>query len=844
MRRVGIITKVIIVHAGISLLFLVVSYFFWMGQNKQLTNFSLDDRKRSNIILHNNIHLLSKQLISYTYDYTYWDEMVEFVKKPDNNWAEINIDETLSNFNISFCWVLDSKYHLVYSTNKVSNKSLLNFPLDSATTSRILNKNKFPHFFLSTEKYLLEVTGAPIQHSADSTRTGIPFGYYFTARNWDKNYTDKIETQNQSKIFYVSSEELKTLLIQYDAENNPEIIFTSIPLLDYNGSIYYNLCSLHINYSIKGIKDANAKYIPLLLLAGGIVLVFLLALFNNWILQPIRILSTSLSTYETERLSNLSRKKSVFGDYAKLILEFFNQKKSLEIEIDKRQQAEKELLIKSNAIEQSPLSILITDPSGIVEYVNPKFLELSGYSENDVLNKQTIEFFSEKSSEEFNKEVWQTILMGHDWSGELQGKRKNGEHYWEKVLISPIKDVSGNILHFLSLKEDITEKKKILNELIYAKERVEESSRIKDAFFTNMSHELRTPMIGILGFAELITYEPENPETVEHAKRIYRSGERLLDTLNKILDLSKAKSNFEKAHITTINISDVIKDSFMLFEQAAKNKYLEYSLTGDLGYNYFALSDGYMLNSIFNNLIANAIKFTHRGYVEINISGTDEKVVINIKDSGIGIPQDYLTLIFEEFRRVSEGIGRTFEGTGLGLALAKNYVEILNGTIAVKSLVDKGSVFTVTFPITKKEKNKVLGSTGERIKKTSASDKDSLAKKILIVEDDEITIEVLKSYLGSDYYYDIVNNESDTLELVNQVDYHAIIMDINLGRGGNGIEITKKIRLGSRNNTTHVIAATAFAMAGDKEEFLEAGCDFYLSKPYLKKDLLSILNSI
>ncbi len=844
MRRIGIISKVIIVHVGISLLFLVVSYFFWMGQNKQLANFSLDDRKRSEVILQNNIKILSKQFTSYTYDYTYWDEMVAFVKKPDMNWAKINIDESFTNFNIAFGWVLDTKFNIVYSTNRVSNKSLFNFPLDSATTSRILNKNKFPHFFLRTEDYLLEVTGAPIQYSADSTRTGIPFGYYFTARNWDKNYIGNIETQNQSKIFYVSNEELRSLQIQYDAAKTPEIIFTSIPLLDYNGSAYFNLCSVHINYSIKGIKEANAKYIPLLFVIGCIVFALLLALFNHWILQPIRTLSTSLSTEKTEKLLGLSQKKSVFGDYAKLILEFFNQKKSLVLEISKRKHVENELLIKSSAIEQSPLSILIIDPYGAVEYVNPKFIEVSGYSLEEMLNAESFDFLSAQLSDDLIKDIVRSISAGNAWGGEALAKKKSGEHYWENVLISPIKDETEKVVHFLVLKEDVTEKKKILNELISAKEKAEESSRIKDAFFTNMSHELRTPMIGILGFAELIMFEENNLGTVEKAEKIHKSGLRLLDTLNKVLDLSKAKSDYKDIHLKTLNLSATVKDSFYLFEQAAKQKELSYNLTCADDYNYFVNADDYMLTSIFNNLINNAIKFTNAGSIDVIISGTDERVIVSVKDTGIGIPVESLGLIFDEFRQVSEGIGRTFAGTGLGLSLTKEYTEILQGKINVESEVDRGSVFTVSFQIVKKEKNKRLKTTGEIMLESQPEKSTTDNKRILIVEDDEITVEVLKSYLNNYCQYDIANNEAAVLDLAKRVDYYAIIMDINLGRGGNGKEITKKIKMGSRNSTIPIIAATAFAMAGDKEEFLEAGCDYYLSKPYLRKELLAILNSI
>lgn len=843
LRSNSIIKKIIIVHLCISLLFFIGSYLMWKNQEKQLIDFSLEGRKRISLQLKNSLALLSQQFISYTYDYTYWDDMVVFVNKPNAEWAAVNIEGTISHFNISFVWVLDQEFKPVYFSNskKFTNN---NFPINKETINNIFSKNKFPHFFLFTGTYLLEIAGAPIQYSIDSNRVGKPQGYFISARLWDEDYLRIIEKQSQSKIFFTLNGKFNSIEEKYEVAASPEIIFASLPLLDYSGNIIYNLYSVHTDSAISEIKDAYNRYAPIWFVVGTLILIFLLGLFNKWVFKPIGILSKSLASNETVQLIGLAQKRDVFGDFANLLLEFFNQKKYLEIEVAKRKLAEKELLTKSSAIEQSPLSILISNTAGIIEYVNPKLIDTSGYSEAEIVGNKSLEYIFEFYKNDFYNNIWQTIQTGLSWSGEIFSKKKNGKTYWETVLISPIKNEEGNVLHFLVLKEDITEKKNILNELILAKDKAEESSRIKDAFFNNMSHELRTPMIGILGFAEMIMEEEKNNETIEKAKIIHKSGRRLLDTLNKVLDLSKAKSDFEKTNITPLNISEIARESFKLFEQVAKQKEIDYSITCEDNMDYYVMADSYMLNSTFNNLLNNALKFTRAGNISITISGTNDEVFIGVKDTGIGIPHESLSLIFEEFRQVSEGIGRNFEGTGLGLALTKKYVELLGGSISVESVIGKGSLFTVTFPIVKREHNDVLVITAETIDDLLLEKKTSHPKKILIVEDDEITVEVLKSYLENDYAYDIAANELKALELIKANDFYAIIMDINLGRGGNGLEITRKIKNGERNKLTPIIASTAFAMSGDKEEFLEAGCDFYLSKPYRRKDLLSILDSI
>lgn len=369
-----------------------------------------------------------------------------------------------------------------------------------------------------------------------------------------------------------------------------------------------------------------------------------------------------------------------------------------------RKKNEEQILKLSRAIEQSPISVIITDVAGNIEYVNPKFLETSGYSIEEIKDNNVDILKSGFMSEEVYIELWNTISRGNEWKGELLNKRKNGELYWENVFITPIKNAENIILNYLALKEDITEKKNIVEELKSAKEKAEEMNNIKSSFLANMSHELRTPMMGILGNAEIISLSTEDEEIKDMASAIYLSGKRLINTLNLILDLSRIEANKENLDVEKLEVVSIVNDVVEHFIPAAKQKGLDLRLITS-NESLIAHLDERLLREILNNLINNAVKFTRVGGISVSLFNEHDKIIIKVLDTGIGIAPHSLGLIFEEFRQASEGYGRSFEGTGLGLTITKKFVEKLGGKIFVKSVIDKGSEFTVELPIEKEYAN-------------------------------------------------------------------------------------------------------------------------------------------
>ena len=271
-------------------------------------------------------------------------------------------------------------------------------------------------------------------------------------------------------------------------------------------------------------------------------------------------------------------------------------------------------------------------------------------------------------------------------------------------MVSPIKNSENIITNYLGIKEDITEKKRIIEELKTAKEKAEEMSNVKSSFLANMSHELRTPMMGILGNAEIISISTEDIEIKDMASAIYTSGQRLINTLNLILDLSRIEANKESLDIESLDVVSIIKDVVDHYSSAAWQRNLSLEFITRLDKIYSNL-DERLFREVLNNLINNAIKFTNNGGITVSLSTDADKMIIKVIDTGIGIPSESLGIIFEEFRQVSEGYGRNFEGTGLGLTITKKFVEKLGGTISVESKTDIGSEFTVVFPVRKDDNN-------------------------------------------------------------------------------------------------------------------------------------------
>lgn len=496
----------------------------------------------------------------------------------------------------------------------------------------------------------------------------------------------------------------------------------------------------------------------------------------------------------------------------------------------------------SRAIEQSPVSIVITDLKGNIEYVNPKFTEITGYSFQEVLGHNPRILKSGKMPDEKYKNLWETICSGNSWTGDFLNRKKDGTYFWENASISPIKNDKGIVTHFLAVKEDITEKKKYEEELIITRDQAQESNRLKSAFLATMSHELRTPLNAIIGFSDLIDENMPITDIIQFSKIISNSGNHLLNIIEDIFTISLLQTNHSKVILEDFLISDFFMNLIQYAGIELKNKEkenLKISFKPQLNDVEIRIkTDKTKLFQVVMNYIKNAIEYTENGEIEIGYITLENNIEFYVKDTGIGIPADKMNIIFERFRQIDDTHNRIHGGVGLGLAICSEIANLLNGEIRAESVEGKGSTFY--FLLKNIIQNEILSAPV----KPKTIYPDLNGKAILIVEDEEINFILLKEYLKNTNA-EIIWAESGekSIEICEKNPLiNLVLMDIRLP-GIDGLETAKRIK--KIKPELKIIAQTAFAFSNDREKITNSYCDDYLPKPIVFNDLINaIINQL
>ncbi len=508
------------------------------------------------------------------------------------------------------------------------------------------------------------------------------------------------------------------------------------------------------------------------------------------------------------------------------LLEIVSHELSIYIEKKRVEESERKLL---KAVVQSPVSIVITKIDGEIEYVNAKFTEITGYSSDDVIGKNSRILKGDEASVDFYQNLWQTIVSGHDWHGEFHNKRKDGSMFWENAIISPIFDDNGAITNFVAVKEDITERKKMIDEIIAAKNKAEESDRLKSAFLQNISHEIRTPMNGILGFADLIA--DGNVALVEaknYAGIIQKSGGRLLELINNILDMSKIDAGVVKLVKNEFELNALMLDLFNLFKKTADNKGLE------LKYNHPAgsaamniVADQIKLQQILSNLLSNAVKFTYAGQIKYGYSIENNEIIFYVADTGRGIKLEQQSKIFQRFYQADVSTSRDFEGAGLGLSISRGLVEAMGGRIWLQSEQPQGTTFFFTIPLEQR-------LTHPAVNEQSPGQDDHTA--ILVADDDDSSFAVISAAINSMKFKIIrANNGDAAVELCRQCpDIRLAIINILIE---NVVVVNVVSALKQLRQDVPVIAVAD----SDSASAAEIGCDDFVAIPHDASKLKKIL---
>jgi PAS domain S-box-containing protein len=545
--------------------------------------------------------------------------------------------------------------------------------------------------------------------------------------------------------------------------------------------------------------------------------------------------STALKSYEFK----FCNKHDEIRDILLVVDVIPNTKRSVAslMDITERKQMEMEaresrLRFKS-LFDQAADGILVGDHSGKILEANNNICYLTGYSRNELVGSNINKLFNTK--ELLNSPLrYDLVHQGKNVLKERILTCKNGKEIHVEMSTKHLTD--GRLQ---AIFRDISERKKVQNDLIIAKEKAEESDRLKTAFLANMSHEIRTPMNSILGFVNLLSIKDISPDIHQkYLNVIKKSGQRLLQTVNDLIDISRIETGQVELVLAPMDVKDELKMLFDIFEPESKNKGIRLNMECDLiPSESIVQTDQIKLHSILINLIKNAIKYTNQGQIEFGCVLKESFLQFYIHDTGIGIPLDRQKAIFNRFEQADIEDSRAMEGSGLGLAIAKAYVEMLGGQIWLESKENRGSSFYFTIYWNPIQFNEIDGNTTIENPDSSSNTKKL---KILIVEDDEVSYEYLSILIG-EFTREIIHTNSglEAIEMCkSNSDIDLVLMDIKMTEMG-GYKATEEIR--KFNTSVPIIAQTAYALNGDREKALAAGCTDYISKPISEELLIELI---
>jgi PAS domain S-box-containing protein len=511
-----------------------------------------------------------------------------------------------------------------------------------------------------------------------------------------------------------------------------------------------------------------------------------------------------------------------------------------------------------NLIDSSPAGIFIIEGETLL-YVNPSGARNLGFRASDeIIGKSIFKFIAPEYKNialARLKRVQSRMVYQPD---QIKLFKKDGKEMWLEMVSLPFEYYNSAAI--LVMGFDITERKKaedlilqknkeierrnfeysLLNQkLKMAKEKAEESDRLKSAFLSNMSHEIRTPMNAILGFSDLLIKKkiPED-KRMEYIGIINSSGNQLLSLINDIIDISKIESNqIIIDNSTQINIVDIFRHLLVIFQAKSKNNkvQLDFTIHLDEKQTKFYL-DEIRLNQILVNLIGNAIKFTQNGFVKFDVSLQNGELLFSVEDSGIGIEPSLQTVIFDRFRQADGSTTRDFGGTGLGLAISKALVELMGGKIWLTSALGKGTTFYFTMPFR-------LGEGDEDTDLVEVNNDDNYIWKnqhILLVEDEEANILFLTELLQpAGLKVTVARNADEAYSFMKKYPkISLVLMDIKIPKV-DGYQITDQIK--KNYPGIIIIAQTAYALAEERKRIMSSGFDDYISKPIGKTLLFNML---
>jgi PAS domain S-box-containing protein len=538
------------------------------------------------------------------------------------------------------------------------------------------------------------------------------------------------------------------------------------------------------------------------------------------------------------------------------------------LDINDRVEAEQSLRKLSQAVAQSPESIIITDRNSVIEYVNAACLESTGYSEAELIGQNPRIFNSGQTAREVYTRLWETLSQGKPWAGQFCNQRKDGQIFYEHVRIAPIRDAAGEVTHYVSVKEDITEKMRVAQELdayrehleemvanrtvelAHAKDAAEAANVAKSAFLANMSHEIRTPMNGVMMLTHLLMQTPLNPNQQDKLGKVVGCAEHLLSVINNILDISKIEAGKLSLEVSQFSLREISGRALAMMQAKAAEKGLKLRVLIDPVLPALVNGDATRVSQALLNYLGNALKFTEQGEIilqleQLAIEGKKVKVRFSVSDTGIGIDQEAMGRLFQNFEQADNSTTRKFGGSGLGLSITRHLAKMMGGETGAESEPKIGSKFWFTATFECVQAMAASNATGFAPSAALPPDallaRDFKGTRVLVCEDNPINQEIIAELLKDvGFVVDVADNGAVGIGMAGQNTYRLILMDMQMPVV-DGLEATRELRRMPAYVNTPIVAMTANAFEADREACLLAGMDQFVTKPVNPDALFELL---